>query len=65
MAQKRKFVEGDRVQIKNYDSAGAWEVYSIHKFGRKIRYSVKKLESSALTLLCNVAATNLVKMEEK
>jgi|1_EtaG_2_1085319.scaffolds.fasta_scaffold90967_3 hypothetical protein len=65
MAQKRKFVKGDYVQIKNYDSGGLWEIYSIRKFGRKTRYSVKKLESSALTLLCNIAGARLKKMEEK
>ena len=65
MAQKRKFVEGDHVRTKDCDPSDRWEVYAVRKIGKKIRYSVKKLGTPAITLICNVKGNRLEKMEEK
>ena len=65
MAQKRKFVEGDHVRVKDCDPSGRWEVYAVRKIGKKIRYSVKKLKNPGITLICNVKGNRLEKVEEK
>jgi hypothetical protein len=65
MAHKRKFIEGDRVRVRDYESADLWEVYAVRKIGRKTRYSVKKLETPAIMLICNIKGSRLEKMEEK
>ena len=65
LAQKRKFVEGDHVRVKDHKSTGLWEVYAIHKTGRKVRYSVRRLQPEATTLFCNIKGSQLEKVEEK
>jgi|TARA_Y100000310_G_scaffold127634_1_gene126793 hypothetical protein len=65
VAQKRKFVEGDHVYIKDHEPSSLWEVYAVRKIGRKIRYSVQKLGTPGITLACNVKGSRLKKVEEK
>ena len=65
MAHKKKFIEGEQVRVKDYETSDLWEVYAVRKIGRKIRYSVKKLETPAIMLICNVKGSRLEKMEEK
>ena len=65
MAHKKKFVEGDHVRVRDCESPNLWEVYAVRKIGRKIRYSVKKLGTPAIMLICNVKGSRLEKMEEK
>ena len=65
MASKQKFVEGDRVCVKECADTGVWEVYAVRKNGRTIRYSVKQLDTPAITLFCNVEGKKLRKVEEK
>jgi hypothetical protein len=65
MAQKQKFVEGDQVRVKDCEPSSLWEVYAVRKMGRKTRYSVKMLETPAITLICNVEGNKLKKVEEK
>ena len=65
MAHKKKFIEGEQVRVKDCETSDLWEVYAVRKIGRKIRYSVKKLETPAIMLICNVKGSRLEKMEEK
>jgi|10_taG_2_1085330.scaffolds.fasta_scaffold159543_1 hypothetical protein len=65
MASKQKFIEGDRVHVKERRESGFWEVYAVRKMGRKIRYSVRKLTDESITLFCNVEGEKLEKVEEK
>jgi ribosomal protein S26 len=44
VAQKRKLVEGDHIRVKDCEPSALWEVYAVHKVGRKVRYSVNRLE---------------------
>jgi ribosomal protein S26 len=65
VAPKQKFVEGDHVRVKDFEPSSLWEVYAVRKMGRKIRYSVKMLETPSITLICNVEGKKLQKVEEK
>ena len=65
MVPKQKFVEGDHVRVKDYKSSGLWEIYSVQKVGKNIRYSLKRLEATAITLFCNVQGKKLDKVEKK
>ncbi len=65
MASKQKLVEGDHVYVKDRVGAGIWEVYAVRKRGRTTRYSIKLLDTSAITLFCNVEGKKLRKVEEK
>ena len=65
MAHKKKFIEGDCVRVRSCEPSDLWEVYAVRKIGRKIRYSVKKLRTPAITLICNIKGSQLEKMEEK
>ena len=65
MAQRQKFIEGDRVHVRDCESSGLWEVYAVRKIRRKIRYSVKMLGTPAIMLICNTKGNRLEKVEEK
>ena len=65
MASKQKLVEGDHVYVKGRVGTGVWEVYAVRKSGRTIRYSIKLLDTPAITLFCNVEGKKLRKVEEK
>ena len=65
VAQKRKFVEGDHVRVKDCDPSALWGVYVVHKVGNKVRYNVKRLGALGITLICNVKGNRLEKVEEK
>jgi len=65
VAQKRKFVEGDHVRVKDCEPSALWEVYAVHKVGRKARYSVERLGTPGITRVCNIKGNRLEKVEEK
>jgi hypothetical protein len=65
MAQKQKFVEGDQVRVKDCEPSALWEVYAVRKVGRKVRYSVKRLELPGIVCVCNIKGNRLKKVEEK
>jgi len=64
VAQKQKFIEGDHVYIKKHNKEEIWEVYAVYGRGRKIRYSIKKLHTRAITLWCHVQGNKLEKVKK-
>jgi len=65
VAQKQKFIEGDYVYIKQQNKEETWEVYAVHKRGRKTRYSIKKVHGAGITLWCHVQGNKLEKVKKK
>ena len=65
MASKQKLVEGNCVYVKNRRSSGLWEVYAVRKFGRKTRYSIRRMNTEGTTLMCNVEGKKLEKVEKE
>ena len=55
---------GDKVKIKHLLSWGVCRVTAIHKYGRKIRYAVARLEGDSITRLLGLKKKQLKKAKE-